>query len=173
LPRALLFSSWLVIIALPIVARRPSAYGWRLGDIRRHIPLIVTTLAVAAVVTYAIIRAVGATPYRDASLVVEAGVVPVTEELAFRSLLLTTLVAVLSRIGNPARAVTLAVVIDGVAFGVGHLANATSLPLAFVVGQAIFASCLGVACAWLMVRTRSVYPAIALHAVVNAVVVLA
>ena len=43
----------------------------------------------------------------------------------------------------------------------------------FVRDMATFASALGMACAFLMVRTRSVYPAMALHAAVNAVVVLA
>jgi membrane protease YdiL (CAAX protease family) len=43
----------------------------------------------------------------------------------------------------------------------------------FVIGQVAFASVLGVACAFLMTRTRSVYPAMLLHGVVNAVVVLA
>ncbi|HEX5825015.1 MAG TPA: CPBP family glutamic-type intramembrane protease [Candidatus Limnocylindrales bacterium] len=60
---------------------------------------------------------------------------------------------------------------DGIAFGLGHLANATSLAIGFVLGQAAFASVLGMACAYLMAKTRSVYPAMLLHAVVNAVVV--
>ena len=66
----------------------------------------------------------------------------------------------------------LAVVINGLAFGIAHLANATSLATSFVVAQAGFAALLGIACASLMARTRSVYPAIVLHGVVNAVVVL-
>ncbi|MEX2546651.1 MAG: CPBP family glutamic-type intramembrane protease [Chloroflexota bacterium] len=44
--------------------------------------------------------------------------------------------------------------------------------LSFVLPQVLFASVLGASCAALMLRTRSVYPAMLLHAVVNAVVVL-
>jgi membrane protease YdiL (CAAX protease family) len=40
------------------------------------------------------------------------------------------------------------------------------------VSQVVFAILLGLVCAYLAVRTRSVLPAMLLHAVVNAVVVL-
>jgi hypothetical protein len=41
-----------------------------------------------------------------------------------------------------------------------------------VLSQATFASFLGFGCAYLVVRTRSVYPAMFLHALVNGVVVV-
>jgi membrane protease YdiL (CAAX protease family) len=66
----------------------------------------------------------------------------------------------------------LAVIFDGIAFGLAHMANATDLELRFVLSQATFASFLGVGCAYLVVRTKSVYPAMLLHALVNGVVVL-
>jgi membrane protease YdiL (CAAX protease family) len=65
-----------------------------------------------------------------------------------------------------------AVVLNGLTFGAAHLANAQSLALPFVVAQAMFATVVGLCCAVLMVRTRSVYPAVFLHAAVNAVVVV-
>jgi membrane protease YdiL (CAAX protease family) len=63
------------------------------------------------------------------------------------------------------------VVINGIAFGLAHLANATVLDLAFVLPQAAFASVLGMGCAYLMAKSESIYPAILLHALVNGVVV--
>jgi membrane protease YdiL (CAAX protease family) len=173
LPRAVLFSSWLLIVGVPVVARDSSRFGFQLGDIRRDLPVIAAAVGAGVVATYAILRIVGSTPYSGASPVVEIVLVPATEELVFRSVLLTTLVALLGRLHVGRTAVALAVVIDGVAFGLGHLANATALPLGFVLSQVTFASMLGIACAALMARTRSVYAAMLLHAAVNAVVVFA
>ena len=76
---------------------------------------------------------------------------------------------------GPAQHLTLLEVWDNAeeyqAFGLAHMANAAALELGFVLSQATFASVVGVACAYLMARTRSVYPAMVLHALVNGVVV--
>jgi hypothetical protein len=127
----------------------------------------------AALVTWLLLRVTGATPYSDASLVIETVVVPFSEELLFRAVLLTLLLGAFARLHGVRLAVALAVVVNGVVFGTAHLANAATIDLAFVVQQAAFASILGVLCASVMVRTRSVFPAMLLHAAVNAVVVLA
>ena len=87
--------------------------------------------------------------------------------------MLTALLAALGRLWPAPTAVVLAIVIDGVAFGAAHLANLIMNPSVFTIAQAGFAAVLGGLCAFLMVRTRSVYPAILLHAAVNAAVVLA
>jgi membrane protease YdiL (CAAX protease family) len=171
--RGMLFSSWLVLVTGPIVVWRPSAFGFRIGETRRHWRLVLVTVVAAAALTALLLRAVGATPYSDASLFIETVVVPVTEELAFRAVLLTGLLVALSRLHDARTALILAVTFDGVAFGLAHLANATSLASGFVLAQATFAGVLGMGCAYLMARTQSIYPAIALHAVVNAVVVIA
>jgi membrane protease YdiL (CAAX protease family) len=122
--------------------------------------------------TAVVLSMVDSTPYSNASAVVETVVVPVTEELVFRAVLLTALLALFSRLTTAHRAALLAVVVNGLTFGVAHLANAQALAASFVIGQAVFASVLGIACATLMANTRSVYPAMLLHAAVNAVVVL-
>ncbi len=170
--RGLLFSSWLALVGGAIVVWRPEAFGFRMGDISRHGPLIVGTCVVAAIVTAVLITVIGGTPYDDASLFIETIVVPVTEELVFRAVLLTVLLGVFARLLRPRPATILAVLVNGLAFGLAHAANATSLASAFVIGQMAFAAGLGTACAALMVRTRSVYPAMLLHGVVNGVVVL-
>jgi hypothetical protein len=169
--RALLFSSWLVLISLPFAIRRPDAVGLRLGSLAQHWRAVVMAAAAAAAATAAVLVLVGGTPYDDASPVVEVLIVPVSEELFFRGVLLATLLTVLRRFHPPALATVLAVLIDGFAFGLGHFANALVLPMAFVVQQATFASVLGVICAAVAVRTRSLYGAILVHAAVNAVVV--
>jgi membrane protease YdiL (CAAX protease family) len=172
LPRALLFSSWLLLWGGLVVVWRPAFFGFRVGRIFDHWRLILAATVGAAAATAGLLTLVGATPYSDASLPVEVIVVPFTEELAFRGVLLTALIAVYTRLFSAPRAVILAVVANGLAFGAGHLANALSVDPIFVVQQAAFAGILGTACAALMLRTSSVYPAMLLHAAVNAVVVL-
>ena len=169
--RGLLFSSWLLLVGLPIVAWRPAAFGFTLGSIRRHLLLVGVVLVTGAAVTSAILAATGPIPYSEASWFIEIVDVPITEELVFRGVLLTALLAVLRRLHDGETAVLLAVLIDGLAFGLAHLANAADLDLGFVLAQATFATVLGSGCAFLMARTGSIYPAIALHAVVNGVVV--
>lgn len=167
----LLFSSWLLLIGLPIVIRQPRDYGFTFGAISEHWRLVAGVLVSGAVLTASILVAIGPVPYSGAAWFIEIVDVPITEELVFRAVLLTALLGTLGRIHAPRTAVLLAIVFDGLAFGIGHLANAATLELGFVLPQVAFASVLGMGCAFLMVRTQSVYPAILLHAVVNGVVV--
>lgn len=171
--RGLLYSSWLLLVGGLVVFREPAAFGFQMGTVLRDGRLVGGALLAGAISTVAILRVVGPIPYSDASLFIEAVDVPVTEELVFRGVMLTALLATMTRIWDVRAALVLAVVIDGVAFGVAHLSNAATWNAVFVVGQSTFAAVLGTACAVLMVRTRSIYPAIALHGVVNAVVVIA
>jgi hypothetical protein len=92
--------------------------------------------------------------------------------LVFRAVLLTVLLALLGRFHRPGTAVTLAVTFDALAFGLAHGVNITTLDAAFVAAQVLFATIMGLGGAALMVRTRSVYPAMLLHGAMNAVVVL-
>jgi membrane protease YdiL (CAAX protease family) len=171
IPRALLFSSWLVLIGGPLVVWRPARFGFTSGNIRRSWRAIVVVCLAAGAATWAILRLTGRIPYSDASLFVESVLVPLTEELLFRGVLLAVLLVAFGRLVKRSLAVPLAIVVNGIAFGFAHLANATSLDIGFVAPQAAFAVALGLACAWLAVRTRSVYPAMILHGVVNGVVV--
>jgi len=172
IPRSLLFSSWLLLVGGPLVLWRPSRFGFQLGDISRQWRVIAGVSAAAAALTVVVIALTGPTPYSDASPLVESFVVPVTEELVFRGVLLTALVVALGSLHPHRVAMPLAIIFDGMAFGLAHIANATELEFGFVLSQATFASFLGVGCAYLVVRTRSVYPAMFLHALVNGVVVV-
>jgi hypothetical protein len=58
--RGVLFSSWLVLLAVPIVARRPAAFGIGIGALRRDAGLVVAVCAAGAAVTFAILRLFGA-----------------------------------------------------------------------------------------------------------------
>ena len=171
--RGLVYSSWLIVIGVPIVVRRPRAFGFRVAQISDHLTLVAGVVVLATAGTVFLLQLIGSTPYSDASLFIEVVDVPFTEELVFRAVLLTALLVVLRRLWSPATTVALAIIIDAIAFGTAHLANLTATATIFTLGQAVFATVLGGLCAVLMVRTKSVYPAIALHAAVNAAVVLA
>ena len=170
--RGMLFSSWLLLIGGLVVVWRPAFFGLRPGDLRREWRIVAVVTVMAAFGTAVLLTVTGTTPYSDASLFIETIVVLLTEELVFRAVLLTLLLVVLARIVAPTVVVPLAVVANGIGFGLAHLTNALDLSLTFVLGQAAFATVLGMACAALMVRARSVYAAMLLHGAVNAVVVL-
>jgi membrane protease YdiL (CAAX protease family) len=171
--RGLVFSSWLLVIGLPIVVWRPRAFGFRRGDIGAHVGFVMAILVGSVAGTIALLRLVGSTPYSDASLFIEVVDVPLTEELVFRAVLLTALIAALGRLWPARTAIPLAILFDALAFGAAHLANLGANPSAFTFAQAAFATILGGLCALVLTRTRSVYPAILLHGAVNAAVVLA
>jgi membrane protease YdiL (CAAX protease family) len=133
--------------------------------------MVAVTVGGMAALTAGVLLLVPPTPYADAHWVNEVLIVPVTEELVFRGVLVTVLLAALSRLHRPAAAAVLAVAIGAMAFGVGHAANALFLSAAFVMAQVTYAVLIGLVAGTLMVRTRSIVPAILVHAAVNAVVV--
>jgi len=112
---------------------------------------------------------VGSNPFRGANPIIQVVAVPLSEELVFRGVLFTLVLGALSRVHPSGRALWLAVVISGVAFGIGHLNNLGSYDATFVVAQSVYASVLGVAGGWLRGRTSSVLPPILMHAAVNLV----
>jgi uncharacterized protein len=83
-----------------------------------------------------------------ANVVVVAGVAPVVEELTYRGLGFSLLM----RFGRPA-----AILLVGIAFGLGH-GLVTALPVL---------TAFGIGLAYLRSRTKSIYPAMLLHAAFN------
>jgi membrane protease YdiL (CAAX protease family) len=124
-----------------------------------------------AALTAAVLSVVSPTPYADASWINEVVIVPVSEELVFRGVLFSVLLGAMSRFHPPTTAALLAIGLNAVSFGLGHAANLFWLPASFVVPQVAYAVIIGLVAAFVMLRTRSVYPAVLVHAAVNAVVV--
>jgi len=79
------------------------------------------------------------------------------EEIIFRGIILTLLLKI-----YPVRS---AIIIDGVVFGIVHLANNASLFI--TLGQVIYTSCFGITLAYLYVKTSSLIPCIIAHYVNN------
>jgi len=170
--RGAIYSSYLLLIGLAIALRRPNAFGLGLGDAIRRWRLVVGAAAGMAALTAVVLLAVSPTLYADASWVNEVVIVPLTEELVFRAVLFSALLVAMSRLHPPATAASLAIGINALAFGLAHATNLFWLPASFVVPQVAYAVVIGLVAAFVMLRTRSVYPAMLVHAAVNAVVVV-
>jgi membrane protease YdiL (CAAX protease family) len=172
LGRGLLYSSWPVLLVLPFAIVRPAWLKLDPREIPRRFRLIALSAVVAVIATALLVKLTGPTPFSDAPLLLEVVIVPLTEELVFRGVMLSALLAVVSATYPGRRSTAIAVLVDGVAFGAAHLANGAVLDLSFVVAQAAFASVLGIGMAVLVVRTNTVWAAVLVHAAVNATVVL-
>ena len=163
------FSAFPMAVGLLVAAWAPNRFGLRLGSTLDRWRLIaLLTLAMTAFAAAAL-ALVGSNPFRGADLVVQVLAVPISEELVFRGVLFTLVLGGMLRLHRPGRALWLAVLISGVAFGVAHLNNLGSYDTTFVVLQAVYASILGCAAGWLRAATSSVLPPILMHAVVNLV----
>ena len=168
----LAFSAFPLVLGAAVVAWAPRQFGLTMGSaLARWRLVLILSLAMAAFAAAAL-ALVGSNPFRGANFVVEVIGVPVSEELVFRGVLFTLVLAALRRLHAPGRALWLAVVISGIAFGAGHLNNLSSYDAGFVVPQAIYASILGLTAGWLRASTASLLPPVFMHAFVNLVATL-
>jgi membrane protease YdiL (CAAX protease family) len=172
LVNGLAFSAFPLVIGAVVVAFNPRGFGLQLGTtLDRWRLVLLLTLAMCVFAAVALIL-IGSNPFRGANPVIQVVAVPVSEELVFRGVLFTLVLGALRRVHAPGRALWLAVVIGGVAFGIGHLNNLGSYDATFVVAQAAYASVLGVAGGWLRASTSSILPPILMHAAVNLVALI-
>jgi membrane protease YdiL (CAAX protease family) len=169
--RGAVYSSYLLLIGLAIALWRPRAFGLGLGDTISQWRLVGGAVVGMAALTAVVLLAMSPTPYADAAWQNEILLVPVSEELVFRAVLFSALLAAMGRLHAPARAAPLAIGISAAAFALGHATNLFWLPASFVVPQVAYALVIGLVAAFVMLKTRSVYPAMLVHAAVNAVVV--
>jgi membrane protease YdiL (CAAX protease family) len=168
----LLFSAFPLVLALGVAAWRPRLFGLQLGaSLALWRRVVVVTVALCALTALALSQ-LQSNPFSGADLVIEGLAVPVSEELLFRGVLFTAMLLALRRLHPASRATPLGVAISGVAFGIAHLNNLGSYDTIFVLLQSIYATVLGIAAGYLRAATRSVYPAIVLHAAVNLVAVV-
>ena len=169
LVNGLAFSAFPLVVGGLIVAISPRRFGIGLGTTLDKWRLVLLLTLAMAVFAAAALTLVGSNPFRGANPIIQVVAVPLSEELVFRGVLFTLVLAALSRVHASGRALWLAAVVSGVAFGIGHLNNLSSYDATFVVAQAVYASVLGMAGGWLRARTSSVLPPILMHAAVNLV----
>jgi membrane protease YdiL (CAAX protease family) len=167
LVNGLAFSAFPLVVAVAVAATNPRGFGIQLGTtLDRWRLALVLILGMSALAAAALLF-IGTNPFRGADPIVQVGAVPLSEELLFRGVLFTLVLGALRRVHPSDRALWLAAVISGVAFGIGHLNNLGSYDATFVLAQAAFASVLGVAAGWLRASTSSVVAPIVMHAAVN------
>ncbi len=172
LVNGLAFSAFPIVIGGFVVAISPRRFGIQLGTTVDKWRLVLVLTLAMSVFAAAALTLVGSNPFRGANPIIQVAAVPLSEELVFRGVLFTLVLAALSHVHASGRALWLAVVISGVAFGIGHLNNLGSYDATFVVAQAVYASVLGVAGGWLRAQTSSVLPPILMHAAVNLVALI-
>ena len=172
LSQGLAYSAFPAIIGLGICLVRPKVFGLTVGTAMDHLRLILGVMIALSALAAVALLVIGGSPFRGAEPLVQVVGVPVSEELIFRGVLFTAVLLGLRRVLPDGTALPLAVVISAVAFGVAHLNNVGSYDTTFVVLQSAYATILGIGTGYLRATTGSLYPAIAVHAAVNAVALL-
>jgi membrane protease YdiL (CAAX protease family) len=170
--QAILFSSYLLVIGGPFVIWRPKFFGFQVGDSLSRWKLILIVTFVYAALIAVVLSQMPRTPFSGADWVVEMVVVPFTEELVFRGVILTGLWFLLCKIHPENKATILAIGLGGISFGLAHLNNIFYYPVPFVLLQVLNAIIMGLACGYLRLKAKSVYPAMFLHASINIIAIL-
>jgi membrane protease YdiL (CAAX protease family) len=169
---ALLYSSFLIVIGLAVIVWKPRDYGFQAGECIKQWKLVVGVSVAACAFTAICLSLTPRTPYSGANWIVEMLVVPFSEELIWRGVLFTFVSAALGKVHCGRVSLVLSVIISSVAFGLAHLSNVLVHPVSFVFLQMLFAAIVGLAMGYLRAKTKSVYPAMLVHALFNLVAIL-
>ncbi len=164
---------WIVLI--PLAAWRPRFFGFQIGQVARHWRmLLIMLLANCGVIAAYLWFTRGTTPYsNDIWAITEIITVPLVEETFWRGLVFGIMVTLLTQMYPQTTGNTLAVWVSGIVFGLMHGNNIFSgVPILFVAIQVVNATIWGVVYSYARSKTESIYPAIALHAAMNLVVIL-
>ncbi len=169
---ALVFSTFLIGIGLTIVIFNPRFYGFQVGkSLRKWKLVLVVSIAVCAF-TAICLALTPRTPYSGANWAVEMILVPVSEEMMWRGVIFALVYNAFGKLFHDKVAVTLTVIFSSVAFGLAHVSNVLVHPVSFVLLQMAFAAIAGAGMGYLRAKTKSVYPAMLLHALFNLIAIL-
>ena len=147
----------------------PRFFGYQVGDIPKHWKLLLG-LAIFFTVAPLVYRLViGATPFGANTWFFEGVVVPLAEESLFRGILFTLMLWGFSKLFPERTAKSLTLVLSTLVFASAHLNNLGHYPTGFILFQVGFSLILGFAFGYTLLKTRSIYPAILLHALFNLV----
>jgi membrane protease YdiL (CAAX protease family) len=163
------------IPALMLILWKPRLFGFQMGSIRRHWRLLLIMLVVnCGVIAAYLWLAGGGTPYSGNEwLITEVVTVPLVEEAMWRGIVFSAVLLALRKFHTESTSNTLTVWLVGIAFGLLHFRNAFfGVPIEFAAVQTLNAIVWGVMYGYARAKTKSVYPAMFLHAAMNLVVVL-
>lgn len=165
----------LVVPLVVLALWRPSWLALRWGSVRPHLhALLLILLANCLVVVGVAAVSGGSSSFSgDQWLVTQVMTVPFVEEAMWRGVVFTLLLRAFETAVARPDATTLTVWSTGVAFGLLHLGNLlVGVSPGFVVLQTLNATVWGVAYGYTRALTGSIWPAVVMHAAMNAGVVL-
>jgi membrane protease YdiL (CAAX protease family) len=152
----------------------PRRFGFQVGKTFQHWKMLITMLIVNCAVVGGYLVLSGGTPYSGNEwLLTETVWVPLIEELVWRGVVFTLLLAGLRSYYPERTSTILTIWIGGVVFGLLHANNLLyGVPPAFVAIQVLNAGVWGVVYSLARAKTDSIYPSMVLHSVMNLLVVL-
>ncbi len=166
----------MLLLGILVVAawRDPRLFGFQIGETFRHWKFLLLLLVLNCAIVGGYLALTGGTPYSGNEwLLTETVWVPLVEELVWRGAVFTLLLLGLRRYYSERTSTALAIWIGGVVFGLLHANNLLyGVPPAFIAVQVLNAAVWGVVYSLARARTESIYPAMVLHAAMNAIVVL-
>jgi membrane protease YdiL (CAAX protease family) len=157
---------WL-FVALMVAAWSPRFFGYQIGDIFKHKKMLVVLAAIFLLIPIFYRFIAGDTPFSTNTWFFEGIVVPVAEEGFFRGIIFSMLLKGFSAIYTQRNAERIAIIISALSFAILHLANIGSYPTPFVIFQVFYSTIFGLLFGYSRMKTKSIYPAIVFHAILN------
>jgi membrane protease YdiL (CAAX protease family) len=169
---ALVYSAFLITIGAAVVVRKPRFFGFQIGESIKKWKLVLLVSAAVCAFTVICLSLTPRTPYSGANWAVEMILVPVSEEMMWRGVIFAIIYKLLSKLHDEKTVMILSVLFSSAAFGLAHISNVLVHPFSFVLLQMIFAAIAGSGMGYLRAKTKSVYPAILVHALFNLIAIL-
>jgi membrane protease YdiL (CAAX protease family) len=168
---ALEFAVYPLLIAFGIALWRPRLYGLHIGLTFSCWRTVIVSLLVVGLVVGGYVLPGNRTPW-DSKGLVNFTVVPVYEELLFRGILFTLILAYARHHYTETHSVWIAIIVSALGFGIGHLTNGFYVGWSFAVFQMLYATLFGLLAGYNRARTESVIAPVLLHALMNAIPII-
>ncbi len=145
----------------------PRFFGYQIGAMAKYWKSLLglTIFFVGAPLIYRLIA--GSTPFGANTWFFEGVVVPLAEESLFRGILFSMMLWGFGKLYSERTAKTLTLVLSTLIFASSHLNNLGHYPTGFILFQVGFSVILGLGFGYTLIKTKSIYPAILLHALFN------
>ena len=157
---------WL-FVALIVAAWSPRFFGYQTGEIFKHKKMLIILTAIFLLVPISYRLIAGDTPFSTNTWFFEGIVVPIAEEGFFRGIIYAMMFTGFSEIYSQRNAEWNAIIISALSFAILHLANIGSYPTSFVIFQVFYSTIFGLLFGYSRMKTKSIYPAIVFHAILN------
>jgi len=157
---------WL-FVALIVAVWSPRFFGYQIGDIFKHKKMLVVLTAIFLLIPIFYRFIAGDTPFSTNTWFFEGVVVPIAEEGFFRGIIYAMMLKGFSEIYSQRNAELIAIIISALSFAILHLANIGSYPTQFVIFQVLYSIIFGLLFGYSRMKTKSIYPSIIFHAILN------